>query len=78
MEQGLSLCPEFVVQGTHENKLTMKISQITVIVKDLEISCYIMVIVKRVGFSKLTACGHSSSCSELVKMAIPETVSSCC
>ena len=30
MEQGLSLCPDFVVQGTHENKLTMKISQITV------------------------------------------------
>ena len=29
MEQGLSLCPDFVVQGTHENKLTMKISQIT-------------------------------------------------
>ena len=31
MEQGLSLCPDFVVQGTHENKLTMKISQITVL-----------------------------------------------
>ena len=31
MEQGLSLCPDFVVQGTHENKLTMKISQITVV-----------------------------------------------
>ena len=30
MEQGLSLCPDFVVQGTHENKLTMKISQISV------------------------------------------------
>ena len=29
VEQGLSLCPDFVVQGTHENKLTMKISQIT-------------------------------------------------
>ena len=29
MEQGLSLCPDFVVPGTHENKLTMKISQIT-------------------------------------------------
>ena len=33
MEQGLSLCPDFVVQGTHENKLTMKISQITVVTK---------------------------------------------
>ena len=33
MEQGLSLCPDFVVQGTHENKLTMKISQITVVGK---------------------------------------------
>ena len=30
MEQGLLLCPDFVVQGTHENKLTMKISQIMV------------------------------------------------
>ena len=28
--KGFSLCPDFVVQGTHENKLTMKISQITV------------------------------------------------